>query len=82
MKHHSTKRLTWLCGFGALVLLALAMAAPRKSATAAQMIDRIHSAIEVETSPEGPVVLTTRAAEFAYFPRDTCRRSCSRTDIS
>jgi alpha-galactosidase len=68
MKHHSTKRLTWLCGFGALVLLALAMAAPRKSATAAQMIDRIHSAIEVETSPEGPVVLTTRAAEFRLLP--------------
>lgn len=68
MKLQRIKRLPWLSGVGVFVLLLLAMSAPRKSATAAPAIDTPHSAIQVETDSKGPVVLTTKTAEFRLLP--------------
>jgi alpha-galactosidase len=68
VKLQRIKRLPWLSGVGVFVFLLLAMGAPRKSATAAPAIDTPHSAIQVETDSKGPVVLTTKTAEFRLLP--------------
>jgi len=68
MKPRLTQSLPWLSGLGVFVLLLLALGAPRKSATAAPAIVGPHSTIQVETNSKGPVVLTTKAAEFRLLP--------------
>lgn len=68
MKRRLTQSLPWLSGLGVFVLLLLSMGSPRKSATAAPPIDTPRSTIQVETNSKGPVVLTTKAAEFRLLP--------------
>ena len=68
MKPRLTKSFLWLGGLGVFVLLWLALGTPRESATAAPSIDSLHSAIQVQTGPGEPVVLTTKAAEFRLLP--------------
>ena len=68
MKNQRSKRFVWPSALSALVMLALAMAVPCKSATAVLVSDSGQSAIQVEIGPKGPVVLTTKAAEFRLLP--------------
>ena len=68
MKNQRSKRFVWPSALSALVMLALAMAVPCKSATAVLASDSGQSAIQVEIGPKGPVVLTTKAAEFRLLP--------------
>jgi len=68
MKPWLTRALAWLSGLAVFVLLLLAMGVPRKSATAAPASDTSHSTIQVETGAKGPVVLTTKEAEFRLLP--------------
>ncbi len=68
MKPQLTKSVLWLGGLGMLVLLLLALGAPRESATTAPSIDSLHSAIQVQSGSGGPVVLTTKSAEFRLLP--------------
>ncbi len=65
MTSRAARLLGWAGGLG---LLLLAVGILHKSAVSAAAGDSSHSAIQVEVGTKGPLVLTTKTAEFRVLP--------------
>jgi len=64
MRRYSVVALRWLGGLGSIALLLIAMSVARKSVIGAASTDASRSTIQVEANLKGPIVLTTKTAEF------------------
>ena len=66
MKSDSKRRLGWVAGLVVLALLAIGVL--HRPAIRASAGEPGHSAIQVEANAKGPIVLTTKTAEFRILP--------------
>jgi alpha-galactosidase len=68
MKPAPAGKLTRLDGLGVVALLLLVIGIPQKSAISAPPHEALGSSIQVDLNPKGPLVLTTKTAEFRLLP--------------
>jgi alpha-galactosidase len=68
MRSRPARAVKWLGGLGAIALLVIAMGVARKSAIGAPTTGASSSTIQVEATSKGPIILTTKSAEFRLLP--------------
>src|ERR1700733_8991478 len=68
MRMQPARALKWLSGLGLVGLLLIAISVGRKFVISASASNAGPSTIQVETNSKGPLILTTKTAEFRVLP--------------